>query len=576
MARPSSNSVLSTTLALIALQLSSRLLSFSLNQLLLRSVSPSAFGLATIQLDTLIGTVLFLLREGIRGAVVRTRTPHRTLPRSRTFLLPTFFSPLALLAFFLYSRFSSPSPLPVFYTPTLALYALSTLLELFSEPRYLLSLENWEDLTAKRVKVEGAAVMVKALVTLAVVKRVSEADALVAFGAGQLAYSATICAGLAWITRGYSARPDPSNSSSSSAAAAVKTPAPSAAPDPRFDPALLSLSWALTKQSAVKQLLTEGDKLGVGKFGSGEDMGGYAVALNYGSLIARILFQPLEESSRLYFSSLATTSTAPSLPTLLSLSTYLHLLLLLHTHLALLFLLLAPSYTTPLLTLLLGRAWASTAGPSLRAYCLSLPFLGLNGLIEAFFQSLASPRWIARGSAWMVVCALGFAAATGLFVGALGWGARGLVAANCVNMALRIGFSTRFMRAFFRDGLGGASPAAAGPHAQAQTQEVKRHLAPSSWTPNKATLLVFVVGAWVVRASEGRWTAAMSAAGVGAGAGRLAGLRALAEHLGVGAAVGVSCLGVVYATRKDEVRSLVAAIKHGPSGEGQEDGKKDE
>ena len=66
----SNNALLSTTLSLVALQLGSRLFSFGLNQLLLRSTTPLAFGVATIQFDTLRDTVLFLFREGIRGAVV--------------------------------------------------------------------------------------------------------------------------------------------------------------------------------------------------------------------------------------------------------------------------------------------------------------------------------------------------------------------------------------------------------------------------------------------------------------------------------------------------------------------------
>ncbi|GAA5827863.1 hypothetical protein JCM11251_007709 [Rhodosporidiobolus azoricus] len=565
MVKQGPSSVLTTTVALIGLQLASRLLSFSLNQFLLRSVSPSAFGLATIQLDTLIGTVLFLLREGIRGAVVRTRSPSGpSARRSRTFSLPTFLSPLALLIYLLYSHFSTPSPAPSLYGRTIALYALSTLLELTYEPLYLLTLEYWEDLTAKRVKVEGTAIMGKAVATLAVVKWVTEEDALVAFGVGQLAYSGVVFAGLFWITRGYTARTAPTTVKKVDQDEEKK----------RFDPALLSLSWALTKQSVVKQLLTEGDKLAVGKFGSGEDMGGYAVALNYGSLIARILFQPLEESSRLYFSSLAlpapspsaTSATiaspssssnhpGPSLDTLLSLAIYLRLLLFLHNHLLLIFVLLAPSFTTPLLTFLLGPVWAAAASPALRAYCLSLPFLGFNGLTEAFFQSLASPQWIARGSAWMVICAIGFASATGFFVGWLGLGARGLVAANCVNMALRIGFSTTFIRQFFREGLDAASEPAKS------KERVKSHLALSAWTPNRSTLMAFALGGWIVRASESRWVAATAAA-----KGR--GLRALVEHLGLGAVVGVVCLGIVYVTRQSEIRRLVTAVK---DGQGEED-----
>lgn len=64
-------SALSTGLALIGLQLLSRLLTFSLNQALVRLTTPEALGLATIQFEVLLNTILFLSREGIRGALVR-------------------------------------------------------------------------------------------------------------------------------------------------------------------------------------------------------------------------------------------------------------------------------------------------------------------------------------------------------------------------------------------------------------------------------------------------------------------------------------------------------------------------
>lgn len=281
-----------------------------------------------------------------------------------------------------------------------------------------------------------------------------------------------------------------------------------------------------------------------------------------GSLIARILFLPLEESSRLYFSSFSASSpsssptfpnappTAPSHLPLTSLShiaRYLRLLLLLHTHLLLLFTLLAPSYTTPLLSLLLGPSWASTAGSTLRAYALSLPFLGLNGLLEAFFASFASTEWIARQSGAMGAAAAAFAVTVwgACGVGGLGMGAPGLVLANCANMAVRIAFATVFVRWFFEGQLSAAATAAAGKDATEQKEkerlvdEVKEELSWRSWTPNKATVLAFAGAGWVVRASEGRW--AMVTEGV---KGRAA-LRATVEHLGVGAVVGAGCLGVL-------------------------------
>lgn len=52
-----------------------------------------------------------------------------------------------------------------------------------------------------------------------------------------------------------------------------------------FDSELLKLSMAMTAQSVVKHLLTEGDKFIVSRISSLEDQGGYAVASNYGMLI---------------------------------------------------------------------------------------------------------------------------------------------------------------------------------------------------------------------------------------------------------------------------------------------------
>src|SRR5436305_12169114 len=56
---------------LILLQLFTRLLTFTFNHLILRHTSPSTFGLATIQLDLLISTILFLSREGFRISLQR-------------------------------------------------------------------------------------------------------------------------------------------------------------------------------------------------------------------------------------------------------------------------------------------------------------------------------------------------------------------------------------------------------------------------------------------------------------------------------------------------------------------------
>lgn len=91
----------------------------------------------------------------------------------------------------------------------------------------------------------------------------------------------------------------------------------------------LKLAGALAGQSLLKHVLTEGDKIvlaratslgpgcvdgghgsggvartGCGQGGSLYEQGVYAVASGYGSLAARLLFQPVEEAARLMFSKL--------------------------------------------------------------------------------------------------------------------------------------------------------------------------------------------------------------------------------------------------------------------------------
>ena len=48
-----------------------KLLTFSMNQLTVRYSTPEVFGIAAVQLELLLSTLLFLSREGIRLALLR-------------------------------------------------------------------------------------------------------------------------------------------------------------------------------------------------------------------------------------------------------------------------------------------------------------------------------------------------------------------------------------------------------------------------------------------------------------------------------------------------------------------------
>ncbi|SCZ91025.1 BZ3500_MvSof-1268-A1-R1_Chr1-3g02488 [Microbotryum saponariae] len=523
-----SSPLLRTTLSLVLLQLFSRLFSFSLNQLLLRSTTPEALGVATIGFDVARDTGLFFIREGLRGAVIRTRAASGSFSATneqlvqQTLLLPALLSPLLLLLYPLSARvLTSPSSArPPHFYPTLSLYVLSALFELWSERDYLLTLRQWETLTSKRVRVEGFAVGVKALVTFAVVASGGERWALLAFGVGQAAYGLILLVGLRWSVQtiqGASKTPSIWSLQKLVAPATKFTNTQAPPTRRRFDPDLTSLGWALTKQSFIKQILTEADKIAISQLSTSRDQGGYALALNYGSLIARILFQPLEESSRLYFS--RQLSTRPS-------HTLLASLLLLHTHLSLIFTLLVPPYIPALLHHLLGQRWAASSATSiLQAYFFYLPFLALNGITEAYFQAIASQADLRKGSYWMGVCSIGFVAAVG--VGArMGWAEKGLIMANCVNMAMRIGFSLRFI---WRDAKGVAC------------------LQLRNWTPRISTVIVFAGAGSIVKWNASTWD--------------WKSLTGLVRHVGVGALVGLGCLAFTFLMERRRVASLYQSIK---------------
>ena len=66
-----------------------------------------------------------------------------------------------------------------------------------------------------------------------------------------------------------------------------------------------NVAFIATFSSLLKHLLTETDKIALSLTSSTYDQGIFAVANNYGSLVARMIFLPIEESSRIAFSKMA-------------------------------------------------------------------------------------------------------------------------------------------------------------------------------------------------------------------------------------------------------------------------------
>lgn len=228
-----------------------------------------------------------------------------------------------------------------------------------------------------------------------------------------------------------------------------------------FSKPLLNLSLSLYVQSGIKYVLTSGDVL-VSTLASLEDQGMYALSANYGGLIARMVFRPIEDSTRNLFAKLCAPPTAkeavetsdkkrttPS-ASLNQAATILRDILRVYTIVSLIAFAIGPTAAPLLLRLIAGSRWSdSGAGEVLGTYCYCIPLLAINGVSEAFVAATASTKDLHWQSVWMGAFSAGFIASAYVFLRVLDLGAKGLVWANCVNMGLRIVFNLNFVMGFF-------------------------------------------------------------------------------------------------------------------------------
>jgi len=233
---------------------------------------------------------------------------------------------------------------------------------------------------------------------------------------------------------------------------------------------LLRLTASLSLQSALKYVLTQGDSLLITTLASLADQGAYALASNYGGLVARMLFQPIEESSRNMFAKLCANPTSSAAAgekegstkadeqrqNLAQASRVLCTILRLYGIISLFAVTLGPLLAPVLLSIVAGQKWSATsASKVLSTYCYYIPFLAINGVTEAFVAAVATNKELYAQSVSMGIFFALFAGSAWFFIGQLEMGGNGVVFANTVNMGLRIVWNTWFVKSFFaRNGSG--------------------------------------------------------------------------------------------------------------------------
>lgn len=458
-----SNSILSASAKgatfLILLQVGSRALTFAVNQVLLRFLSPELLGVSA-QLELFSISVLHFARESLRVAL--QRQAHGTQAVVNLSYLAVFFGIPLIYGIALY-WLSSGTPAFPYFVDALSLYCLATFVELLTEPAF--SAVQQKLLYKIRASAETAATFLRCFATCGsafLADRYGVDIGVLPFAIGQLAYALALLVVYTYkmwpVTRTGKFSLLPKQIASTPEAPVVFN---------HFSIPLLWLTWSLTIQSTLKYILTQGDSLLITRLASLADQGAYALASNYGGLIARMLFQPIEESSRNLFAKLCADSKPLSeikdakedseqlkeqKQSLSQASKILSTILRLYAIISLFAVTLGPTLAPLLLSIVAGKKWSATsASEVLATYCYYIPFLAINGVTEAFVTAVATNKELYTQSLFMGVFFAFFAGSAWFFIGQLGWGGSGVVAANTVNMGLRIIWNLWFVKGFFKD-----------------------------------------------------------------------------------------------------------------------------
>ncbi|OBT54118.1 hypothetical protein VE04_05090 [Pseudogymnoascus sp. 24MN13] len=459
---------------LIALQIGSRALTFAANQILLRFISPDLLGIST-QFEVYLISVLFFARESLRVAIQRQsevsegpgeadksiqdgekseRKRKLAIEKTQALVNLAYVS-ICLGIFFAWglawayvrSLRSNPKVLgTLYFKETLQLYAIAAVFELLAEPCFVVVQQKSEYKT--RAFAESIGALLRCVVTCASIIFASKTGldlGVFPFALGQWTYGLSILLCYLWRVSAISA------ADKFSLLARPIAPSNETYIMSYFSKPLVTLGASLFVQGVVKHILTEGDVLLISYLASLSAQGIYALASNYGGLVARMVFQPIEESSRNYFGKLLySTNGQRSGGTISSARDDLHKLLRIYTLMSISAMTVGPTMAPLLLKFVVGSRWASSgAGDVLSKYCYYIPLLAYNGVLEAFVSVVATESQLNRQSLWMLAFSVGFASTGYVFLRLLDLGATGLVYANMANMVFRILWSYNFINSFF-------------------------------------------------------------------------------------------------------------------------------
>ncbi|KAF1332907.1 Protein rft1, partial [Globisporangium splendens] len=385
------------------------------------------------------------------------------------------------------------------YALVMVMYCVAAMIEALAEPMYVLA--HCSVLVSWQVSAQGAGFLARAVVQYVCIFGLDLG--LLAYGFAEIAYAMTlfvVFAALFWKRMNHGSA-DGGDAFALTSMVDLLPRAPRDGiddddqKDPQkkeirgrgwFHPQLLSLLVPLSLQSAVKYLLTEGDKWVLSLVATFENMGVYGIVFHLGSLVPRIVFLPMEEATKTIFSkfSSGSTTTTSSNQSVQEGYRLVMVLLKIMNLIGLVFVCFGANYAHTLVLLLYGVEKARLGvSDALAVYCGYIYLLGLNGICEAFVHAVGDAAQLMRLNKLMGGFFVLYALSAFLFVVALRLGTIGIILANGVNMACRITYCMSFMTSYFKEA------------AVASPKSSKKQNAVSFWRqslPDRAVVLAFV------------------------------------------------------------------------------------
>lgn len=462
----------------IIFQVLFRCVTFVLNAFVLRHVSQDVIGVMNVRLLLLESTILFLSREAFRRACLSKTSEHswRQVINLLWLTIPLCLF-LSVLFGYIWLNVLVPPDLSITQHYSLGVWAIciSCVVEMCCEPVYL----SAQAFLFVRLKVvlETIYVIVRTVTfVLLVLSRPDEA--VVAFSVAQL-LSVFVYTGSYYIYFYFYIRSQNVNrnfnrrvSIDTSFKVGTKDEnygsfeedfpfysleefLPAKPEDkPAIDYNLAKLTWSFFKQGILKQVLTEGERYVMTLFSvlTFYEQGVYDIVNNLGSLAARFIFRPIEESSYFYFSQMVARDSSIKVQNQnhISESAYvLYQLLRCISSFGLIILVFGQSYSRLLLFLYGGQALIVGPGPVLmKTHCLAVFFLAVNGITECYALATMNTSQLDRFNYIMAGLSVSFLLISWLFTQI--FGGVGFIFANCCNMFGRIVHSVWFIQNHYK------------------------------------------------------------------------------------------------------------------------------